>query len=62
MFNNNSNNSSKSYSNVIESVRFYENAIQQLETQIDQAKIMVSSQKRYLLVLQCITFIIDIDG
>lgn len=32
----------KSYSNVIESVRFYENAIQQLQTQIDEAKIMVS--------------------
>jgi hypothetical protein len=37
-----SNNSTKSYSSVIESVRFYENAIQQLQTQIDEAKIMVS--------------------
>lgn len=42
MFNSSSNNSSKSsYSNVIESVRFYENAIQELEAQIDQAKIMM---------------------
>ncbi|KAG2215355.1 hypothetical protein INT46_011725 [Mucor plumbeus] len=36
-----SNNHTKSFSNIIESVKFYENAIQQIQTQIDQAKIMM---------------------
>lgn len=36
-----SSSSNRSYSQVIESVRFYENAILQLQTQLDQAEIMV---------------------
>lgn len=52
MFNNSSNNPSKaSYSNVIESVRFYENAIQELQAQIDQAKIMVRRMLSSLMIV-----------
>ncbi|KAK4518105.1 uncharacterized protein ATC70_001456 [Mucor velutinosus] len=41
LFSQQTNNHTKSFSNIIESVKFYENAIQQLQAQIDQAKIMM---------------------
>jgi prefoldin subunit 5 len=43
LFNQNTTIHGKSYSNIIESVKFYENAIQSLQAQIDQAEEMVST-------------------
>ncbi|CEP16938.1 hypothetical protein [Parasitella parasitica] len=51
LFSHQNNGPPKSFSNIIESVKFYENAVQQIQAQIDQAKIMMddlNSEKQKL--------------
>lgn len=55
LFNQNTTIHGKSYSNIIESVKFYENAIQSLQAQIDQAEEMVNTNPS-LKPKSCLTF------
>jgi hypothetical protein len=41
LFNNETSKEGKSYSNIIESVRFYDNAVTNIESQMEQASDMV---------------------